>query len=551
MTNPVDDTLLREAMSRRELLVAAGATAGVAALAASPRAEAGIDRPRGIARPRQLRHQAPFDSLRDYLACMEDCGLLVRFRDVDQDAWEATAIMYHLQDRFGQYELPVVMFENIKQGGRWLKGPLIAANQSHYHQEALVWGLEPDWDTPRNSYRVGLEHMRKLLRENKGDYPQIPPVTVAREQAPCKEVVLEGDAIDLTSFAFIQGNPGDAGRYINTGSTVTFDPEWLQNIGTYRCQLIGPRRYILNSEPNQTANRMIARALERGEKSMPIAMILGQDPVTWMVSGTRVPVTPRKPIDEYAYVSGLRGKPLEIVKCDLSDLTVPAHCEVVLEGTLDLTQPLEEGPYHEAYGYLGDRNTGRFAVTVNRVTHRRNPIVQNSFTSIGGGFVKAPLDGYVDALWRAKFPQIQQLYYHDDSKGLLYVSIRKDRPGLGLEIAKAVSERSLIAKVVIVTDDDLDVMSQSDMLIALGSRWQPFKATQLYERKPASFFEPSSPDGKFTSKAAIDATRQWPEEGGPKEFAGFNRGLFQAAAAPDILARVQAKWPDQLTRKPF
>jgi 3-polyprenyl-4-hydroxybenzoate decarboxylase len=89
------------------------------------------------------------------------------------------------------------------------------------------------------------------------------------------------------------------------------------------------------------------------------------------------------------------------------------------------------------------------------------------------------------------------------------------------------------------------------MLIALGSRWQPFKATQLYERKPASFFEPSSPDGKFTSKAAIDATRQWPEEGGPKEFAGFNRGLFQAAAAPDILARVQAKWPDQLTRKPF
>jgi NADH:ubiquinone oxidoreductase subunit E len=36
------------------------------------------------------------------------------------------------------------------------------------------------------------------------------------------------------------------------------------------------------------------------------------------------------------------------------------------------------------------------------------------------------------------------------------------------------------------------------MLIALGSRWQPFKATQLYERKPASFFEPSSPDGKFT-----------------------------------------------------
>lgn len=551
MTDSVDDTLLRAAMSRRELLAAASATAGLAGLAASPRAEAAGSRTRGITRPRSFRNRAPFDSLRDYLACMEECGLLVRFRDVDQDAWEATAIMYELQDRFGQYELPVVMFENIRQGGKWLKGPLIAANQSHYHQEALVWGLEPDWATPRNSYRVGLEHMRRLLKDNQGDYPQIAPVLVPRERAACKEVVVEGDAIDLTAMAFIQGNPGDAGRYINTGSTVTRDPEWEQNFGTYRCQLVGPRRYILNSEPNQTANNMIARAIKRGETSMPIAMFLGQDPVTWVVSGTRIPISPRKPVDEYAYVGGLRGKPLAIVKCDLSDLTVPAFAEMVLEGTLDLTQPLDEGPYHEAYGYLGDRNTGRYAVTVNRVTHRRNPILQNSFTSIGGGFVKAPLDGYVDALWRARFPQIQQLYYHDDTKGLLYVTIRKDRPGQGLEIAKAVSERSLIAKVVIVTDDDLDVMSQSDMLVALGSRWQPFKATQLYERKPASFFEPSSPDGKFTSKAAIDATRQWPEEGGPAEFAGFNRGLFQAAAADDIMARVQAKWPDQLTRKPW
>lgn len=552
MTTPVDDALLRAAMSRRELLAASGVAAAMGGLAISPRAAAAaIDRPRGIARPKEFRHRAPFDSLRDYLACMEECGLLVRFRDVDQDAWEATAIMYQLQDRFGQYELPVVMFENIRQGGRWLKGPLIAANQSHHHQEALVWGLEPDWSNPRNSYRVGLGYMRKLLAANKGDYPQLPPVTVAREQAPCKEVTLEGDAIDLTGFAFIQGNPGDAGRYINTGSTVTRDPEWQQNFGTYRCQLVGPRRYILNSEPNQTANNMIARAIKRGETSMPIAMFLGQDPVTWMVSGTRVPVSPRKPVDEYAYVGGLRGKPLEIVKCDLSELTVPAHCEVVIEGTLDLTQPLQEGPYHEAYGYLGDRNEGRYAVTVNRVTHRRNPIIQNSFTSIGGGFVKAPLDGYVDLLWRSKYPQIQQLFYHDDSKGLLYVTIKKDRPGLGLEIAKAVSERSLIAKVVIVTDDDLDPMSQSDMLVALGSRWQPSKATQLYEKKPASFFEPSSPDGKFTSKAAIDATRQWPEEGGPAEFAAFNRGLFQAAADPGLMARVQAKWPDKLARKPW
>ena len=129
--------------------------------------------------------------------------------------------------------------------------------------------------------------------------------------------------------------------------------------------------------------------------------------------------------------------------------------------------------------------------------------------------------------------------------------VKKDKAGLGLEIAKAVAERSLIAKIVVVVDDDLDIMNQAEMLLALGSRWQPGKGTQIYPSKPASFFEPSSPDGKTTSKVAIDATMQWPEEGGPKEFPALNRNLFDHAAAPDITSRILAKWPTQLTRKPW
>jgi len=103
----------------------------------------------------------------------------------------------------------------------------------------------------------------------------------------------------------------------------------------------------------------------------------------------------------------------------------------------------------------------------------------------------------------------------------------------------------------VVVDDDLDPMSQSDMLVALGSRWQPHPGTHIYESAPASFFEPSSPDGKTTSKIAIDATMQWPEEGGPAGFAALNRNLFAQGAAPDIFAQVLKKWPEQLVRRPW
>ncbi len=545
---PDDD---QQRLSRRGFLAAGSATAAAASLVLSSGAQASPDSPQGIRAPRRPAHVPPFDSIRDYLDAMDGYGLLARFRDVDQDAWEGTAIMYHLTDSFGLYGAPVVVFENIRINGRWIRGPLVANYQGHYHQEAITWGLEPDLLEPRNSYRTGLRHMVGLLEANGGDYPQIPPVVVPRDKAACKEVVLEGDAIDIGSFAFIQGNPGDAGRYINTGSTVSADPEWGQNIGTYRCQITGPRSIMLNSEPGQAANRMFKRAMERGEKSMRVAIVVGQDPVTWVVSGSRVPLTGRKPVDELAYVGGLRGKALEVVKCDLSELLVPAWCEMVIEGDVDLTRVGPEGPYHEAYGYLGDRNEDRFFFSVQRVTHRRNPILMNSFTSIGGGFCRAPMDAYSDVLWRKSYPQITGIHYHDDSKGIYYVSIRKDRPGLGLEIAKAVSERSLIAKVVVVVDDDLDILNQAEMLLALGSRWQPGTGTQIYGSKPASFFEPSSPDGKTTSKIAIDATMQWPEEGGPKVFPALNRNLYEQAAAPDMLERILKKWPRQLIRKPY
>jgi len=545
----VNEPKNRDSVTRRSLVAATGLAA--AGLITHGNAQAGVSRLSGIAPPKGGRHVPPFRSMRDWLDAMEAWGLLVRFKDVDQDAWEATAIMYHLVDLYGSYGAPVVLYENLKIGGKWFKGQVVGNYQGHWHQEAILWGLEPDLVDPRNSYRTGLAHMVKLLQANGGDYPQIPPLVVPREKAPCKEVVIEGDAIDVTAFPFIQGNPGDAGRYINTASTFSYDPEWKQNFGTYRCQILGPRLIHLNSEPNQTGNAMFRRARERGEKSIRIALVLGQDPVTWLVSGSRVPISPKKPVDELAYVGGLRGAALEVVKADLSDLLIPAHCEMVIEGDIDLTEWVAEGPYHETYGYLGNRNTDRFRFTVMRITHRRNPLVMNSFTSIAGGFCKAPMDAYSDVLWKQRYPQINQIFYHDEAKGITFISIRKDRPRLGLEIAKAYSERSLIAKLVVVVDDDLDVMNQSEMLVALGSRWQPGTASEIYPSKPASFFEPSSPDGKTTSKIAIDATMQWPEEGGPAEFPALNRNLFDRSAASDVYAKVLAKWPDQLTRKPW
>ena len=84
MTKDVPEQLT-PALSRREVLATAGVVAAAGLVLAAP-AQASVDRPAGILRPRRPSAVPPFDSIRDYLAAMHDWGLLTRFKDVDQDA---------------------------------------------------------------------------------------------------------------------------------------------------------------------------------------------------------------------------------------------------------------------------------------------------------------------------------------------------------------------------------------------------------------------------------------------------------------------------------
>ena len=205
----------------------------------------------------------PFDSLRDYVAALEARGLLLRFSGVDQDAYEATGIMYALIDEFGMHEAPAVLFENIRANGRVYPGPVVANTQGHMDTEALLFGIEPHARDAKQSYRVTRKMLLDQLDRSAGSYTLIEPLEVPAHEAPCKEVRLTGNDIDVTALPFIRGNPGDGGPYINTASVFTRDPDMGVNFGTYRCQVKGPRKVMVNFEDGQTGHRMAMAARER------------------------------------------------------------------------------------------------------------------------------------------------------------------------------------------------------------------------------------------------------------------------------------------------
>jgi 4-hydroxy-3-polyprenylbenzoate decarboxylase len=532
-------------LDRRKLMAllaaAAGTTASSHASAESGATAAGVATASG---GMKYKSMFPHDSLRDYMEDLERRGLVMRVKRMDQDDYEMTAVAYRLMDCLGMYEAPAVLVEEVKIDGKWMPGPVIFNNMGHWDTEAIVLGLEPIPYHGAETYREAIRHILDLLAENGGSLPEIPPVEVPRDQAPVKEQILTGDAIDITQFSFIKSNPGDSGRYVNTGSVFTEDVELGKNFGTYRCEIKGPRKIGVNPEPGQGAWKMFMAKKERGEKEAVVSIVLGQDPMVWTISGSAVSKSGK--VDELSLAGGLRGKPVEVVKSETNDMMIPANAEMVIEGIVPLDAPMEpEGPFGEMYGYLGLKKSENFFMNITAITCRKNPWILNQFTGVTRGFVTAPLEGVALARLKKLSPQIVAFHSPVEATGLTFVSIKKTKPGQALSIGKKIAKIVPIAKIVVVVDDDLDVYDRTQMMFAMGSRWQPFPASEIIESARGMPLDPSSPNRPMSSKIIIDATRQWPEEGGPAVYAEMNRELL-TRLAPESFAQVDAKWGDML-----
>jgi 4-hydroxy-3-polyprenylbenzoate decarboxylase len=542
-----DQDLQPDILSRRNFLAA---TAGVAAVACSPaeqeKAQANIANAEATAAEKKASAPtAPFDTLREYIAALEAHGLVLRFDRVDQDAFEGTAIVYALIDKYGWYNAPAVILENVKQDGKWVKGPVVINHQGHWDTECITFGLEPVRGNSAASYRKALTHMRGMLV--KGAYPQIPPNEVSRDAALCKEVVLTGDDIDITKFAYIISNPADAGRYVNSGSVFTSDPEMGVNFGTYRCQVRGPKLLGVNPEPNQTGWKMLLAARERGEEVAKIAIACGQDPYVWITSGSKV--APRgfgktiNVIDELAVAGGLRGKAIDMVKCETNDLMVPANCEMIIEGEIPLQEPgLPEGPFGEMYGYLGRQKPENFWMNITAISHRKDPWCQNQFTGGTRGYNTAPVASLFNESFSKMMPGLIEINQPVETTGWGFVKIKKTEPGQGLKIGKRLASIVPLYKVTVVVDEDVDILSWYEVGLAVAARYTPATATEIFSGRGMPL-DPSSVERYESSKLVIDATRQWPEEGGPEDYPKLNRTWLEELA-PDCFDIAMENWGD-------
>ena len=485
---------------------------------------------------------APFDSIRDYVRALESRNRLLRVESMDQDRYELTAFAYRLVDRYGKDGAPAFLVEKLRIGGEWRDGPVLANLYGSWPDEALLFGVPEINDDQHAMYRAVIDQLTERL-DDAGMWQRIAPVEIEPDKAPCKEVRLTGDDIDIERFAFLKSNPADAGRYINMGAVFVSDPEFGSNVGTYRCQIKGPRKIGVNPEPGQHGWLLLNEMKRRGDKVAKVAVAVAPDPLTFCASSTKMAGYKE---DELEFVGGLRGSPLSVVRCETCDINVPANSEFVIEGEIPLDEFETEGPYGEMYGFQGPEKKDNFFMNIKAVTHRRNPWVLNSFTGLTWDMPKAPQVSSNLFMYKRLIPSLTGLYSPAGANGVIVISIKKRFPGQGVSAGQYVAANPALNKVVIVVDDDVDIMDPGAVLKALGARWQP-SASVMVPQTQMMMPDPSRQTPMLSSKIVIDATRQLPQEGGPSWWPATNRELLEQGAK-DAFALVDENFDSYLKR---
>jgi UbiD family decarboxylase len=177
------------------------------------------------------------------------------------------------------------------------------------------------------------------------------------------------------------------------------------------------------------------------------------------------------------------------------------------------------------------------------ITHRKKPWVVNQFTGVNRGSPSATSHMASWKMVQALAPNITLMHTPSEMPGFAFASLDKKKAGEGLEAGRVVAEKIGMAKIVVMVDADVDVLDTGAVLHAMGAQWQPATAQAVLTGLRGHALDPSLASPPMTSKVVVDATRQWPEEGGPRVYRVRNRVRLNELA-PQAMARVDAKWDE-------
>lgn len=435
-------------------------------------------------------------SLRSYLETLEaeHPEHIIRVsKTVNPAKHEVTAILKHLEDRC---RFPVVFFErplNLK--GEVSPIPLVTNLYATRERCALALGM----DMADCQLGLSLEYARRVER-------LIAPVVVDRSEAPVKEVVKTGSAVDLSDYPIVRHHEMDPAPYLTMASAMKDLEGGFYNIAFLRNMYKGPRKLGIHMSPRH--NWQIHRRYEEKGRPTPTAIIVSHHPAFYLGALNVAPFG----FDDYAVVGSVMGQPLRLVPSETlgDDFLVPADADFIIEGFILPRVREVEAPFGEFTGYYGPQRL-RPIIEVTAVTHRRDAIFQDVFVGHRDNWVLGclPKEGAVYNVIRGVVPTVKSVHFalSGSCRFNCYISIDKKVEGESKQAALAAFGACDFIKNVIVVDADINVYNEQEVMFAVATRVQADRDVDIIKNVKGNTLDPSQLDDITTAKLLIDATK--------------------------------------------
>src|ERR687892_388353 len=478
----------------------------------------------------------PFESLGEYVEVLEKSGQLARIKKRVSAHLEIAEIMRRLMYAGNQ---PAVLFEDVEGYNMPVLGNAfgtltrlqIALEINNFEE---IGGRIVD--LTKMKMPTGMLNKLKMIPKL-SEIAQYGPKSV--ESGPVMEVI-ETDNATLNSIPILKSFPGDAGRFITFGLTVTKHPETgIRNIGVYRIQVINEIKAIMHWQIHKRGAQHY-EIMKEQMKPIEVAIVIGADPATVFSAVAPVP----EGMDKFLFAGITRKRGIKLVRCNSIDLEVPANAEIVLEGYIDPNDMRMEGPFGDHTGYYTPPEAYP-TFTLTGIMRRNKPVY---LTTVVGKPVLE--DAYIGKVIERSFLPLIQMFQPEVVdfsmppaawfQGLAIISIKKRYPGQAKKVMMGLwgMGQLSLTKMFVTVDHDINVHDMDEVLWALTTRTDPKRDLMFIENAPTDTLDPSSPLLNLGSKVGIDATTKWHQE-------GFNREIqVLASVDEETQTYVSKRWQE-------
>ncbi len=429
-----------------------------------------------------MQTRMPDQSLRAFVADLERTGDVLSVPESVEWRYEVSAWLTELAHG------PAVRFQSVAGQALPVVGNLLNS------RSRIARGLGTDVETLQQKILAAIN---------------APLALRAIPSGPCQDVIV--DSPDLGAELPVPWfYPAESGRYITAGAIVAKDSvTGKRNLSFARLKLLGGNRAFIGIAPNHHL-AVMARAARARSENIEIAVTIGNHPCVLIAAALYLGLGD----DELEVAGALLGAPVEVVRCGSVALDVPAHCEIVLEGSIDLDETHDEGPVSEFHGLYERYGAGAVA-TFRRLTRRSDALYQviqpgyhPEHSLVGGVAIAA---GLARRLQEAGFAIRQVAVGHGGCGRLDAVVSARPAAGQSQIPAREIMDTAWgsvsLVKNVTVVDDDIDPWEESRVEWAVATRMKADRDIVVVPGARTDRSEPLKSMGTV-AKLGLDATRK-------------------------------------------